>query len=300
MIEKVENIVNVQGKLYGHTLEKTDINGKQVIRGNIVVLVSGETDTVEVSVYAADKYNNGKENPNYATAQRIMGLNTVEAVGAAKADSVRLTGSFSENRYFREENGDLKLTTFTQIRSNFLHVDPAAKSSSSFKVEGLVRSFEEIPTTTTESNGYSLVLDVYDPYYKMFSPLKLTVKDPIAIKYIAGAYLPGSSYVTVNGNIVSTTVVRESEPTELGFGEETVKRAFSRRDFVIVGGSVPREINMTEDELQAAVATRNQVIAEAKAKRAEKDGASNNSGFGGAKAATKPAATVKATSDFDF
>lgn len=304
MIENVANIVNVQGKLYGQALEKIEKDGKQVIYGSITVLTGGETETVEVSVYAASKYNNGKDNPNYATAERIMGLNTVESVGVARADSVRLTGSFSENRYFREENGDLKLTTFTQIRGNFLHVDSAAKASASFKVDGLVRSFEEITSTTGESFGYSLVLDVYDTYYKMFSPVKLTVKDPIAIKYISGAYMPGTSYVTVNGNIVSSTVVREEEPTELGFGEETVKRSFSRRDFMVVGGSVPREINMTEDEMADAVKTRTEVIAQAKAKRAEKLSTSGSAtGFGGP-AATKPAtagaAKPKATPDFDF
>lgn len=276
MIDNVLNIVNIEGKIYSTSkLEKVVYNEKNTIRGEVSIATGeGDSEVSTVNIFISDTTKAGKENKAYAGWERLLGAKTVEQDGLAKADSARLSGEFSENRYFREENGELKLQTYTQIRGSFAHIDPKARPVASFKVDGLVKSFEKRESTTetsaTELPSYELIIDVFNSFYKMFSPVRLVVKDPNAVKYISGAYVPGS-YVTVNGSIQSTVVARDTgEDQELGFGEETVQSSYTRTEMVVVGGTAPREVSMNEAEMANAVATRNEQIAGEKAKRAEK------------------------------
>ena len=307
MIKKVNNYVTINGKFFGlgrNSLTRMD-DGR--IRGAISIMTDAETkNTVDVEfIPQKETYSTGKPNPNYAILDRILNgeVASVETDGEAKASKLRITAQIETNPYYTSENDQLVLKEFPQVRGNFIHIDDKAKDSHGFSVDALVNSVEDRLDRNGEETGeIELGVSIFNDYRQFWMPVKMIVREPMAIDYIRMNYVPNESYVTVSGEIINQVVETEAESTEMGFGEQTVSSSFTLREMVIVGGTVPRDLPMTDEEMDKVRGNRETYLAERKA-YAEENSKGSTSAKGFPSSTNKVADSVKtdeADEEYDF
>lgn len=310
MINKVTNECNISGKLYGFGrfgLKKDEKDGK--IRGSIVVLTDAETqNVVEINFLPqSPTYKSGKDNNNYTVLNEIITEEkTVEKVGEKDAISVRVSCSLSTNPYYTKQNDEYVLSEPAQIKGNFIHIDAKAKPSAVFNIDCLVQSIApEVNFSGEETSNRILNVQVFDDYRKLFFPLKFKMEMPEGIAFIEREYVQGESYVTLSGEIINRTVEQApAENEDMGFGERAqVNRPRTIREYLITGGTTPREFPMDEEEMAAARQARETFLAEAKNRAMEKNNKSTAvSGFSSGSSTTSASTTttVKSNNKYDF
>lgn len=306
MINKVTNECNISGKLYGFGrfgLKRDENDGK--IRGSITVLTDAETqNVVEINFLPqSPTYKSGKDNNNYNVLKQIIEEEkTVERVGEKDAISVRVSCSLSTNPYYTKQNDEYVLSEPAQIKGNFIHIDAKAKPSAVFNIDCLVQSITpEVNFSGEETSNRILKVQVFDDYRKHFFPLTFKMEMPEGIAFIEREYTQGESYVTLSGEIINRTI--EQAPAEnenMGFGERAqVNKPRTIREYLITGGTTPREFLMDEEEMAQARQARETFLAEAKNRAMEKNSKTNTvNGFSSSSSASKT--VVKSNNKYNF
>lgn len=309
MINKVTNECNISGKLYGFGrfgLKKDESDGK--IRGSIVVLTDAETqNVVEINFLPqSPTYKSGKENNNYSVLEQIIDEEkTVERVGEKDAISVRVSCSLATNPYYTKQGNEFVLYEPVQVKGNFIHIDAKARPAAVFNIDCLVQSIDpEVNFKGEETSNRILKVQVFDDYRKMFYPLTFKMEMPEGIAFIEREYTPGESYVTLSGEVINRTV--EQAPVEnetMGFGERAqVNRPRTIREYLITGGTAPKDFLMNDEEMTAVRQARETFLAEAKNRAMERGKSSSTvNGFSSSSTAAAPKTTVKSSgTKYDF
>lgn len=309
MIKEVTNECNISGKLYGFGrfgLKKDEKDGK--IRGSITVLTDAETqNVVEINFLPqSPTYKSGKVNNNYSVLEQIIEEEkTVEKVGEKDAISVRVSCSLSTNPYYTKQNDEYVLSEPMQIKGNFIHIDAKAKPSAVFNVDCLIQNIiPEVNFNGEETSNRILNVKVFDDYRKFFFPLRFKMEMPEGIAFIEREYVDGESYVTLSGEIINRTVEQVNSGSEnMGFGERAqVNKPRTIREYLITGGTSPRELLMDEEEMAQANQARETFLAEAKNRAMEKNSKSTAvSGFtSSSNTASASKVTVKSNKKYSF
>lgn len=303
MLSKVKNNGNINGKLHSFgrfPIEKKDADTFK--GGSFNVLVSSGTDqevVVEVKFFPQSRvFKNKKENSNFEFLEKLMNAKTITQDGINAADSVRLTTQISSNQYYKEEGSDWRLVEFAENTMAFGHLDSAAKPIAAFEVDALVTAFDEEIFGDAPTGRYVLKGQVFNDYRKVFMPVSFIVEGADKINYIASNYTPGEAYVTLHGEITSRTFESNSSQETVGFGEVAIERTSSRREYLITGGTPPREMDMTDEDMAQVKANRELLLSEAKNYAIERKGKQKNgSVISGTKTTT---ASAKKTGGFEF
>ena len=306
MINKVVNECNISGKLYGFGrfgLEEKD--GK--IRGSVMVLTDGPTQNiVEVNfIPQAPKYKSGKDNNNYKVLKQIIDEElTVEKVGERAACSVRIASNLTVNTYYRKtEQNEYVLSETPQVRGNFIHIDSKAQPDASFNIDCLIQDMvDEVNTQGEETGNKIFKVRVFDDYRKMFFPLQFVMKLPEGIDFATTNYEPGSSYVNLSGRIINKTLEPVQSNADMGFGQHAqMGQPRTIREYEITGGTVPRELPMTDDEVKEVKLNRDNFLTETKNRAMERANSKSTKSFeSGLQSSFKKETVSTGSKTYDF
>lgn len=284
MIVKPINEITVKGKLMGFGRfgleEKVNANGETKIYGSILVATDAKgLNIVEAHFMPQAKLTSkGKENKNYSTLKKIIEeKNTIEKVGLNKASAIKINGNLTVNSYYKMNtaNSEPLLVEETQIKGSFIEFDNKAADipSCGFNLQCLIQNIsQELSITGEETGREDVRIQVFDDYKKIFMPMLLKVENPEYIAYINSAYTPMESYTILSGVVNIRTIERNEDDGQMAFGESAkVNKPKTFTEFMITGGKLPEEMNMTEEEMEKVKQNRNLELAKLKTKLIEKN-----------------------------
>lgn len=306
------NKANVRGYVFSYDLQKrTSRAGQEYIGGRMSVATDDAgMNVVQVDFpYVAPTFKNGNLNSTYSTLEQFIAGNvrTFESDGA-NATRVRIDGEVDVNDWV---NRDGEAVCTKRVRGRYLHELAAGEQldgHATFDADALI----QVAATRQSSDGsdYMELRGFFFSFGKDVLPVTLSVSSEQGMKFFEDRSItPSTPYFgAISGVIQNTTIVtkQEEDASDIGFGEPTVRtttRTF--RTWEVKTAHMPQELDettITADELKAAMANRENALAEVRKRWSERQGASaNNAGFPAATApATKPAAASASIANFKF
>lgn len=259
-------------------------DGREYIRGNIIVAVDQEVekvpehDDVRVDMIAMKYKANGEPNPAYKSIKDVLNLRRISTDGDA-ADRVRVRGCRIEENVY-EPAGSFDRVFGWKVSGSFVSkVTGEFKPKAVFKNEIYLRAIEDEVDSSGEETG-RLILKGFSVGYKgRLDMLKFAVGLPKAVDFIKKNWDIDSS-VKVEGYIRNRFVEKSTtDEIEDGFGEAIdFGGSGIQRELVITRGG-PVDRGWEEDDLRRAAAMREErietEIAKAKASRQKKANASS-------------------------
>lgn len=251
------NEVSIEGILSEVNLkETTDKNGNPAICGEYKIrttnVIDGVSHQVEipVRVYQSKITNNKKENPAYATAQKIMkDYVSIAAGGEDKADAIRLperSTSLQENFFVSKTTG--QMIYGAGIRASFANQINKADMDSGAKFKAIVVVGDLIDELDKNDNetGRLILKGVIPTWGGKVDVIDFVASNRKVIDHIRNSWHKGDT-VMIGGVINFSSVVKETVSDEGdSFGEPIVnKKTQTVREFVITGG---HESPLTEEE----------------------------------------------------
>lgn len=268
-----KNIVRVTGLIQEMDLKNEPVDGKNTVKGNIVVRVvqdvgngHTEVENIKVNVYANEMTKANKVNQTYTRLEKLRttGISIAAANGDdTMASKVSIQGNLNMNRFVPQ--GQTDIVEFPRIRGAFINeVTGAFRPSSTFEMEILLKDIKDeivndVPTGRLTIDG------VVVQYGDMADIFTFKVEDENAIDFIKNNWSVEDT-VEVAGFIRATVEEVTSEDTSaptLGFGH-IEERVFTRNinEFVITAGSEsaidPDMCNSLDDVLMALQKTKDQ------------------------------------------
>ena len=259
-------------------------DGREYIRGNIIVAVDQEVekvpehDDVRVDMIAMKYKTNGEPNPAFKSIKDVLNLRRISTDGEA-ADRVRVRGCRIEENVF-EPAGSTDRVFGWKISGSFVSkVTGEFKPKAVFKNEIYLRSIEDEVDSSGEETGRLILKGFSVGYKNRLDMLKFAVGLPKAVDFIKKNWDIDSS-VKVEGYIRNRFVEKSTtDEIEDGFGEAIdFGGSGVQRELVITRGG-PVDRGWEEDDLRRAAAMREErietEIAKAKASRQKKANASS-------------------------
>lgn len=273
-IKQTLNNVVIEGQLAEVDLEYAEYQGNDVIRGDfkvrVVLPINGEDVELDVPVRV---YHNritraGKENPAYNSINSLIkDYASIAAVGEEEADYIRVTGADIRMQEYYPQGGE-ELVSYPSVQGSF--VNKVAKTDISpkanWELEVFIHGFNEI---VNENEDYLEITGIginYDGSAAII-PIKVNNKkiaEQMQSTFSAGQTVPMSGYLNFTSKIETVT-------EEAVIGEPIVKeRTVRSSEIILTGAKAPIPDAYTAEEIQQAVALRNDKLAANKQKQAAK------------------------------
>lgn len=235
--------------------EGTDTNGNPAIYGEYKIKTTNVIDGIEykveipVRVYQSKTTSKGKDNPAYATAQKIMkDYVSIAAGGEEKATAIRLpekSTSIQEN-FFMSKNTN-QMVYSSGIRASFANeisrsdMNPGAR----FKVIMVIGEISHEVDKNEEETGRLVIKGVLPQWGGKVDVVPFIVANRRVADHIEKNWQRGDT-VLVGGYINYTSIVEETVDETSTFGEVmTSQKTKSVREYIITGG---HEEPLTEEE----------------------------------------------------
>lgn len=236
--------------------EGTDTNGNPAIYGEYKIKTTNVIDGIEykveipVRVYQSKTTSKGKDNPAYATAQKIMkDYVSIAAGGEEKATAIRLpekSTSIQEN-FFMSKNTN-QMVYSSGIRASFANeisrsdMNPGAR----FKVIMVIGEISHEVDKNEEETGRLVIKGVLPQWGGKVDVVPFIVANRRVADHIEKNWQRGDT-VLVGGYInYTSTIVEEPVDETSTFGEVmTSQKTKSVREYIITGG---HEEPLTEEE----------------------------------------------------
>lgn len=287
MLKQAENSVKIEGILSEIDLKtgSTVKDGRTVdyISGTIKVRVTQvlngqnvELD-IPVSMYANKLKNDGGANPAYASIERVMNeYVSIAAGGIDKADRVRITnGNIRMNEYYGQTGN---LNSYPRINASFVtkltdltKFTPEASFSAVFVIGSM--SYDTDKDGVEIENRYK-IRGIMPQYGGSVDVVDFYATSPNVINAVSSYWNQGDT-VKINGKLNFTSAVEE-KLVEVDFGEPRMeRRTVTVSELIITGGSqtpLDGDFAYDADEIQAALAERQNRLAKLKEKSKEKAG----------------------------
>lgn len=234
--------------------EGQDKNGKPAIFGEYKIRTTNTIDGIEykieipVRVYQSKVTKNGKDNPAYAAAEKIMkDYVSIAAGGVEKATAVRLpekSTSLQENFFMSKTTNQMVFGS--GIRASFINEINKAdmNSGATFKTIVVIGELTD-EIVNDEETGRLILKGVLPQWGGKVDVIDFIVANRRVADHIRNNWQKGDT-VLIGGRINFTSVVEASTQSENTFGEVmTSSRTKSVKELVITGG---HEEPLTEEE----------------------------------------------------
>lgn len=235
--------------------ENTDKNGNPVIYGEYKVRTTNTIDGTEykaeipVRVYQSKVTKNGKDNPAYATAQKIMkDYVSIAAGGEDKATAVRLpekSTSLQENFFMSKTTNQMVFSS--GVRASFANeinkadINPGAR----FKVVFVIGGIEPEINRDDEETGRYIIKGVIPQWGGKVDVIDFIVANRKIADHVRNNWKKGDT-VLVGGYINYVSIVETVAEESNTFGEVmSSQKTRSVREYIITGG---HEEPLTEEE----------------------------------------------------
>lgn len=260
--------------------EGTDTNGNPAIYGEYKIRTTNVVDGMEykveipVRVYQSKITKNKKDNPAYATAQKIMkDYVSIAAGGEEKATALRLpekSTSLQENFFMSKTSNQMVFSS--GIRASFANeinkadMQPGAR----FKNVIVIGGMEPEVNKDDEETGRLIIKGVLPQWGGRVDVIDFIVANRKIIDHVQHNWKKGDT-VLIGGYINYISIVETKTDDSNTFGEVMKSQSTrSVREYIVTGG---HEEPLTEDEgaydmddIAEALQERQKRIEEAKAK----------------------------------
>lgn len=292
MKQNMTNEVSVRGYVFSHTLQERDSTkrpGEKVIIGLVNIATDDDAvNVVPVNFFVNEKTNKGGVNSTFANLhQLILENKTVEEVGVSDATRVRVDGSIDVNDFYGRDG---QLVTGKRVRGSFLHflnaneaISTERTPATSFEADVLIQSAAE--RESNDGSTYVSISGFAFNYRNEILPVTFSVQSEGGKNFFLNEDISTANpyFGKVWGNIKSTVVVstQEQDDSSAAFGAPQVRetsRTF--RTWEVVGANVNLglgEDTVTEEELKAADAHRQEVLAGVRARYEQRQNSSSGS-----------------------
>lgn len=232
--------VEVLGILSEKKLEEVTVDGKKIIRGDLVIQ-TGDINFITFSVYVSEKKNDGNENPAYKGMKTIMeeykSVATAGREAATKVFVSEKSGQFRPNSYVGRDkqvsvSARFQSMFFNEYKGSLEDFEPYAK----FEIEMVIASM--VPETDKEGEETGrVVVKGWMPTYSGIEPVTLVATDETA-GALLDDYAPNNT-VKFFGDIVnSRAVIDETIPVKIG-KPKVRKKTIYKNEMIITGASEP-------------------------------------------------------------
>ena len=250
------NEVAIDGILSEVNLQEgQDKNGKPAIFGEYKIRTSNTIDGIEynveipVRVYQSKITKNGKDNPAYAAAEKIMkDYVSIAAGGTEKATAVRLpekSTSLQENFFMSKTTNQMVFGS--GIRASFINEINKADMTpgASFKAIVIIGELTDEVTPDGEETGRLILKGVLPQWGGRVDVIDFIVANRRIADHVRNNWQKGDT-VLIGGRINFTSVVESAPQSENTFGEVMASsKTKSIREYIITGG---HEEPLTEEE----------------------------------------------------
>ena len=293
-MRKAINTVELEGRIYEHSLEKkltgekSNNPGTEYIRGEIKIATKDSDNIIPVRyTYVTEKTAKGKKNANWYTLSKIIeNGKTIINDGLDDATLITIFSSIGVNDFYGEdaETKELVLRSPKIVDGGLVKIvsklpertEKTADRANKFTVDMFINKITEVEAN--EEKGYPAYAKIagYIFNYKGdIFPVEFVAKKEKAVDYFVGMAEELPVFTKVWGvldftNRVSTMV------TQNAFGEDEVEeRAFSQKTWEITGANIENyelgdeTIGVTEEEMKKKSQDREVMLAERKAAREE-------------------------------
>lgn len=235
--------------------EGQDKDGKPAILGEYKIRTSNTIDGIEynveipVRVYQSKITKNGKDNPAYAAAEKIMkDYVSIAAGGVEKATAVRLpekSTSLQENFFMSKTTNQMVFSS--GIRASFINEINKADMTpgASFKTIVVIGELTDEVTPDGEETGRLILKGVLPQWGGKVDVIDFIVANRRIADHVRNNWQKGDT-VLIGGRINFTSVVESAPQSENTFGEVmSSSKTKSIREYIITGG---HEEPLTEEE----------------------------------------------------
>ena len=208
--------------------EGQDKNGKPAIFGEYKIRTSNTIDGIEynveipVRVYQSKITKNGKDNPAYAAAEKIMkDYVSIAAGGTEKATAVRLpekSTSLQENFFMSKTTNQMVFGS--GIRASFINEINKADMTpgASFKAIVVIGELTDEVTPDGEETGRLILKGVLPQWGGRVDVIDFIVANRRIADHVRNNWQKGDT-VLIGGRINFTSVVESAPQSENTFGE---------------------------------------------------------------------------------
>lgn len=279
-LRQADAVVEIEGILSEKNLEIVQVDGKNVIRGELSIQTD-EHNFVPVNVYISQMTKNNTENKAYKGMVTVMeNYKSVAEVGREEADRVRITSKqgISPNTYFDESGNQHDSVRYQTNFINRLKDGEEPNPKATFEVEVYIQSITPEIVTNEDGSEETGRLKVfgYMPTYNSIEPLTLIVPvsyvdeegDEIEVaSAFETTFEPGQT-ARFFGDLVNERItVTETIPVAFGKPRTKTKTSYTN-ELVINGASDPydEEKAYDADTIQKALVDRDAILEEKKNK----------------------------------
>lgn len=246
-----DNKVSIVGKLIDVNLQdRTDRNGKTALTGSVRIRVPQpingreEVEEIEIRPYVSQLTAKNQQNPMYDNVKALMTAKTINAVGEAAADTVRLrNASLNENMYM--DNQGVFRDTWV-VRPSFINIDNSLTPNAAFSVKAVVLAYNPEIVNDEETGRLAVDLGIvgYGNPVPVIHKIRFYAENPEIINGIE-QYWQINDVIIAEGKIRCTTIetTKQAMSQDGGFGAETVDidstTSRSVRELIITHGKPP-------------------------------------------------------------
>lgn len=305
--------MSVRGYVFSHDLQKrVSQKGNEYIRG--ILNVATDADGINIVpvnfTYVTPTFRNGNPNTTYQFLESVINglVKTFERV-RTEATRVRIDGDIEVNDWITRDG---ELASPKRVRGSFVHElrgdEEIGDDPVHFEADMLIQSAAE--RETSDGSDFLELRGFVFNFRKDILPVTFSVTSQEGRDFFEAQDISSANpfFGEVWGTIKTNTVVtqREADTSQVGFGTPKVQTSTrSFRSWEVAGAGLNLgmgEETISETELKAAAAKRENDLAEVRKHWNERQGNSaNNVGFPSNTApAAKPAATAASVADFKF
>ena len=247
ILTQANNKLTLQGKLLDVTLGSGKLHdGREYERATVTIRVTQtyghkeETSEIPVSMFATHYTAKGDINPAWKSIQDLKTMQTIQAVGAERADTVRLTGATLQENNFVSRSG--QLINGWQIRGSFVN-KANVPDASSFATEVYIMSMEDEVDREGDTTGRMILKGGIVQYQGKLDVVKFVVENPDTIDYISRHWEVNKT-LTVKGYIRVTSIEVKPSASSGGWGEDVPEgptTQFIRELVITKGDDEPKE-----------------------------------------------------------
>lgn len=267
-MKKWKNAVHVEGYIFKHSLKTytSKKTGVPFVMGDIEICVDDRgLMTVPVHFgYTAEKTSTGKVNSNYPLLMQILQENKTYETAGTQAPRVRVDGYVATNDFYTRDG---QLASPKRIEASFIHpLTNKQIAAPTFSGDMIIKNtvlHDNEDDTYLDINGY--MFDFFNNIY----PVTFSVNIPAAIEFFQSQDYP---FVTVISGEIENLIVERKRTLECAWGEpvvETTSQSIRSWNIKRMTSpiSIPDDDIISKEELQAALANREQKLAAEKQRR---------------------------------
>lgn len=231
-LRQADAILRVEGVLSEKNLEVANVNGQEVIRGNLIIQTD-DINFVTVGAYASKLTKAGKENSIFKGLATVMeGYKSIADVGAEEATKIRITnGQLAPETYF-DDKGQRDILKYRSNFFNSLKVGEELTPKAEFEVEVFIQSIiEEIADGDTTGR---LLVNGLMPTYNGIEPIQLVADGDVAAA-ISNIYDIGQT-VRFFGDIINSVITKTVE-IPVAIGKPQIKKTTTYKNELIITGA---------------------------------------------------------------